>query len=96
MEIPVLIEPEDGTGYRASGLGLSTEAATSEAARERLQEQIRGRFKRGVRIVSLNAPSAENPWLKFAGGLKGHPLLEQWGQAMSEYRRVIDSEPIDP
>ncbi|HET6384718.1 MAG TPA: hypothetical protein VFJ58_15105 [Armatimonadota bacterium] len=93
MEISVVVEPVENVGYRATGLGLSAEGASSEAALQRLQEQIEERIARGVRIVSLQVPKDKNPWLRFAGGLKDHALADRWEQAMADYRMEVDSQP---
>ena len=96
MDIPVVIEPVEDAGYRATGLGLSVEGVSSEDALERLREEIEARISHGVKIVALSVPRTDNPWLAFAGGLRDHPLLEQWEQAMAEYRREIDSQSDEP
>ncbi len=99
MEIPVLIEPVAGNGYRARGgepFALTGEGATPEEALHQLRERIRGRLTPGARVVSLEVSPAEHPWGSFAGGLRGDPLLEAWKQAMAEYRRKMEEDPDVP
>jgi hypothetical protein len=94
MEIPVLVEPIPG-GYRAKAgepLALAAEGATADEAIRALQAMIAQRLASGARIVSMTVPE-EHPWLKFAGTLKDDPLLEEYKQAIADYRRQIDDDP---
>ena len=95
MQIPVLIEPVAGSGYRARGVepfGFTVEAATPEEAMQKLREQIRDRIATGAKIVPLDVPPTEHPWAEFAGWLRDDPMLDAWKQAMAEYRRQRDEE----
>lgn len=99
MQIPVLIEPIAGHGFRATGgqlLGVVAEAPTREEALAQLKEQLQNRFRNGAEIVTLELAPATHPWMEFAGMFKDDPLLEEWKQAMAEYRRQIDEEPDSP
>jgi predicted RNase H-like HicB family nuclease len=99
MDIPVLIEPVSGNGFRAKGgepFALTAEGSTPAEALQRLRELIARRIDAGAMVVSLQVPSGEHPWAPFAGTLKGHPLLEEWKQAMAERRRQIDTDPDVP
>ena len=31
-------------------------------------------------------------WIEFAGGLRDHPLLEEWKQAMADHRDLVNRE----
>jgi hypothetical protein len=95
MQISVLIEPVPGQGYRARGgkpLALTAEAATRDAAIQRLRELIEERVAAGAEIVSIDVPGSqiEHPWLPYAGMFRNDPLVEEWKQAMAEYRRQAD------
>jgi hypothetical protein len=99
MQIPVLIEPIDGKGYRARGaepFALVGEGPTREAALAKLKELVDARLRSGVEIVSLEIPPQSHPWLKYAGMFKDDPMLEDWKQAMAEYRKRIDEDPDSP
>ena len=53
MDIPVLIEPVAGNGYRAVGVGLApltAEGATAEEALHRLRELLASRLAAGARL----------------------------------------------
>ena len=95
MQIPVLIEPIAGNRYRASGGGplpVIVEAPTREDALARLKEQLQARLRNGTELVSLELTQPENPWMEFAGMFKDDPLMEEWKQAMAEYRRKVDED----
>lgn len=96
MQIPVLIEPIAGNGYRARGaepFALSAEGATQEEALAKLREQLRERLKAGAAIVPLELAPEPHPLAKFAGMFKDDPLIEEWKQSMAEYRKSIDDDP---
>jgi hypothetical protein len=96
MEIPVLIEPVSGNGYRASTgepLALSAEGATDEEALAKLRKAIEGRLAGGAQLVPLQVPGVENPWLRMEGIYKDDPLFDEWQEAIAEYRRQVDLDP---
>ncbi len=95
MTIPVLIEPLDGTGFRATGgepFSLSAEGETRDGALARLRALIEARMAAGAEIVPLDLPASDHPWAALAGWLKGDPLLGDWEGAMADYRRSIDED----
>lgn len=99
MQIPVLIEPVAGTGFRARGgepLPLTAEGATPDEALQKLRELLQARLTGGTRLVALEVPDDDNPWLKMAGMYKDDPLFDEWQQAIAEYRRQIDEDPDIP
>lgn len=96
MQIPVLIEPIAGNGYRARGaepFALSADGATREEALAKLREQLQERMKAGAAIVPLEVGPEPHPLAKFAGMFKDDPLIEEWKQSMAEYRKSIDDDP---
>jgi hypothetical protein len=98
MQIPVLVEPVAGNGYRAVGAGLaplSTEGATAEEALQRLRELLDSRLAAGARLVALEVPSA-NPWEQMAGMYRDDPLFDEWQRAMREYRQQVEEDPGSP
>src|SRR5207302_6462093 len=99
MQIPVLIEPVAGNGYRARGgepLGLTAEGPTRELALAGLKEQLQARLRTGAEIVSLELAPEPHPLAVFVGMFKDDPMLEEWKLAMAEYRRKIDEYPNRP
>jgi hypothetical protein len=99
MQIPVLLEPIAGNGYRARGiepLALTAEGPTREAALARLQEQLLARLRNGAEIVPLEVAAGSHPLAEFVGMFKDDPRIEDWKQAMAAYRRKIDGKPHLP
>ena len=96
MQIPVLIEPIAGNGYRARGgepLALVVEAPTREDALAKLRAKIEGRLKIGAQIVGLEVGAAPHPWMEFAGMFKDDPWIEDWKRSIEEYRKQVDEDP---
>jgi hypothetical protein len=99
MQIPVLIEPVAGNGYRARGgepLALTAEGPTREVALTRLKEKLHARLEGGVEIVCLEVCPESHPLAEFVGMFKDDPMLDEWKQAMAGYRRKIDERPDLP
>lgn len=99
MQIPVLIEPIDGQGYRARGgepLPMTAEGPTREAALAKLQELLQVRLRNGAEVVLLELVSKPHPLAEFVGMFKDDPLVEDWKEAMADYRRQLDQEPNLP
>jgi predicted RNase H-like HicB family nuclease len=99
MKLTVLIEPVEKDGYRASSgepLGLSAEGATPEEALGRLRQMLGTRLAAGARLVQIDVPAGENPWLRGAGMFKDDPLFDEWQQAIAERRRQLDEDPDVP
>ncbi len=98
MEMPVIIEPITGSGYRATGagglsVGLSADGATAAEAIDRLADQVRLRLDAGARLAELNVAGDPAPWKQDAGYLHDDPLYEPWLDAMEQYRRQVDEDP---
>ncbi len=99
MQIPVLIEPIAGNGYRASGaapLAVVVEAPTREEALAKLKEQLQARLRNGAEIVLLETGREPHPLAKFVGMFKDDPGIKNWKKSMAEYRRKIDRHPELP
>jgi hypothetical protein len=95
MQIPILIEPIAGNGYRARGgalLALTAEAPTREAALAKLKEQLEAQIRKGAEIVPLEIGPSPHPLAEFIGMFKDDPWIEDWKQAMAHYRRKIDEK----
>jgi hypothetical protein len=97
MQVPVLVEPVAGNGYRASGwipAALTADGSTPEEALQKLRGLIAERLNEGARLVALEVPGVDHPWLPFAGMFnKDDPLVQEWKQAMAENRRKADADP---
>ncbi|MGP0066850.1 MAG: hypothetical protein ACLQGP_25075 [Isosphaeraceae bacterium] len=98
MEVPVIIEPVAGNGYRATGagglsVGLIAEGATAAEAIDRLADQVRMRVNAGAALAELSIAASAAPWRQDAGYLHDDPLYEPWREAMEEYRRQLDEDP---
>jgi hypothetical protein len=99
MQIPVLVEPIDGRGFRARGgepFALSAEGATREEALRNLGAQLEAKLREGAQIVPLDVTLQPHPLAEFAGVFKGDPWISEWKEAMAEYRRKVDEEPDLP
>ena len=99
MQIPVLIEPLAGNGYRASGgqpLPVVVEAPTREEALAKLKEQLQARLRNGAEIVPLETASRPHPLTKFIGMFRDDPLIKDWKKSMAEYRKEIDKDADQP
>jgi hypothetical protein len=98
MEVPVIIEPVAGNGYRATGagglsVGLTAAGATVEEAIDRLADQVRMRVDAGAKLAKLSVAASTAPWKQDGGYLRDDPLYEPWREAMDEYRRQFDEDP---
>ena len=95
MEIPVLIEPVAGKGYRAKAGALfsfTTEGSTPDEALRLFKEKVHEQLINGAELVALEVP-ADNPWLRMAGIFRDDPDFEQWQVEIAEYRRQVEADP---
>jgi len=99
MQIPILIEPLAGNGYRARGgepLTLTAEGASQEEALANLQIKLQARLGNGTVLVPLEIPSPTHPLAEFAGMFKDDPLIKEWKKSMAAYRRKVDKDAEKP
>jgi hypothetical protein len=101
IQIPILIEPVAGNGFRSRGgepFALSAEGATCEEVLAKLQEQLQARLRDGAVVASLSIAmsAAANPWATFAGMFKDDPCFDDWQLAIAENRAKIDEDPAIP
>jgi predicted RNase H-like HicB family nuclease len=99
MQIPVLVEPIAGNGYRARGIepfGFSAEGTTRAEALAKLKEQVQARVSAGAEIVTLEVGPQPHPWLEFAGMYKDDPDFKEVLDIMAENRRQLDADPDIP
>jgi hypothetical protein len=98
MEIPILVEPVLGNGYRARGgplLDLSAEGTTREEAVAKLREQLQARMSAGATIVPLHVPT-QHPLAQFVGMFEDDPDFQDVVEIMAENRRAMDADPSIP
>ena len=98
MEVPVIIEPVSGNGYRATGaggisVGLTAEGATAAEAIDRIADQVVLRVNAGAKLTELSVVASSAPWKQDGGYLHDEPMYERWREAMEEYRRQLDEDP---
>ena len=99
MQIPILIEPVTGKGYRARGgepLALTAEGASQDEALANLKEKLQARLGNGAVVVPLEISSQPHPLAEFAGMFKDDPLLKEWKKSMAAYRRKVDRDADKP
>jgi predicted RNase H-like HicB family nuclease len=99
MQIPVLIEPIAGNGYRArwgQPLAVVVEAPTREEALAKLREQLEARLRNGAEIVPLETAPQPHPLAEFAGMFKDDPYFEEVLEIMAANRRKMDRKPKVP
>jgi hypothetical protein len=97
LQIPILIEPVAGNGFRSRGgepFALSAEGATPAEVLAKLREQLEVRLREGAELLSLDVPErfARDPWVGCAGMFKDDPYFEEWQQAIAENRRKIEED----
>jgi predicted RNase H-like HicB family nuclease len=101
MEIPVLIEPVAGNGYRAKcgePLPITAEGRTRDEALANLRRLVQERVAAGAEVATMSLPAknAANPWAGFAGMFKDDPYFDEVIDIMAENRRKMDADPDMP
>ncbi len=100
MQIPVLVEPVAGNGFRATGgepLAFTAEGPTREEAVEKLRQLIQSRLDAGAQLVPLELPAREHPLARFAGMYDPNdPLVQEWLETVAENRRKANEDPEVP
>jgi hypothetical protein len=99
MKIAVLIEPVPGNRFRAKGgepLAMSAEGATRAEAIARLKTLIANRLTVGTELISLELGAEEHSLAPVSGWTKDDPLLDEWQQAVADYRHRVEDDPDRP
>jgi len=101
VQIPILIEPVAGNGFRSRGgepFALSAEGATRAEVLAKLRDQLQVRLRAGAELLFLEVTEslAGNPWVEGAGMFKDDPYFDEWQQAIAENRRRIEEDPEIP
>lgn len=103
MTIPVLVEPLAGGGYVAragSPFDWSAEGATPAEAVEKVRAAARACAAGGCTVAAIDVPGAngatvpaEHSLARLAGSWKDDPTIDEFRQAIEDYRRAIDADP---
>ena len=96
MKISILVQSESGNGFRAEllpGQPLTAQGTTPEDAIEKLRNAIQTRIDQGARIAYLEFSEPQNPWLALIGVYKNDPFLDEYKQALADYRKQVDEDP---
>ena len=96
MKIPILVQSENGNGFRAEVLPAQTffaEGPTAADAMANLHGMIQAKIDQGAEIAYLEFAEKENPWLQLIGVYKDDPYLDEYKQAIAEHRRQVDEDP---
>ena len=84
MQIPILVEPIAGNGYRARGaepFSLTGEGATPEAAVARLKEQLQARLRQGAVAVEVGVKTTR-------ATMRRTPAATAWKTALRSAQMV--------
>src|SRR5438270_12613634 len=100
MEIPVLIEPVAGNGFRASAgapFSFAADGATREEAFRKVEELIRAKLHSGAQLVRLEIKPEAKPWMAWAGAWDPEdPIVQEWQRLVQERRRAEDGAQEGP
>lgn len=99
MEIPVLLEPLPGGGFRARGadpLGLIAEGDTPDSALRHLRDLIASRATSGAILTSIDVPARTYGPHPGAGMYRDDPLYDRWRAAIDAYRQEVEDDPDRP
>jgi len=86
-KFPILVEPVAKQRLPCSQRRASAHDCGKnheDEAVSRLKEMVDTRLKNGGRLLGMDIPDAENPWLRGAGMFKDDPLVDLWQQAIAE------------
>lgn len=98
MKLPAVLEPTSKGTFRVRSdapIAIVAEGDTEAEAVQNFRVAAAAALRRDeakLIAVEIGDDEAEHPLLKFAGDLKGDPLVDEWLAAMAEYRRDRDRE----
>lgn len=96
MQIPILVEPMAGGGFRARSsepLAFTAEGTTREEAVREVRRLIEAYLAQGAEIIPVEVPALDNPWKRIEGMYKDDPHFDEFRQAMAEYRCQVEEDP---
>lgn len=97
MQIPILIEPVVGNGYRSRGgeqFALSAEGISREDVLAKLHEQLQARLRAGAEVVGLELTGHVHPLAEYAGMFKDDLDFKEVVEIMAENRRAMDADSV--
>ena len=83
--IPALARPTATACARVSAASVDSRAPTIATLRP-------AACPGGAEIVPLDVGNETHPWLQFAGMFKDDPMLDEWKQAMADYRDQVEKD----
>jgi hypothetical protein len=94
MQIPVLIEPVNSSGFRATigqPLAMTAEGETREQALGQLRHALQQRLSAGAEIAPFDLVATEHPLAPYAGMFKDNPLFDAWQEAIADNRQADEA-----
>lgn len=99
LNYSVLLEQQSEhvwTAIALGGLDCKAQAPTREQALEALQQIIQQQFAHAEVVqLEVELPSAEHPWMKFAGMFKDDPYWDEFLDDIAAYRHELDAEMLE-
>lgn len=96
MDIPVLIEPVPGLGFRAKSgepFSATAEGATADEALAKVKGSVQSQLENGSQVVSLQVSPTEHSWLPFAGMFdEADPTVQQWLEVLKLRREEPEAD----
>jgi hypothetical protein len=99
VEIPVLLEPLPGGGFRAKSgepLDLSANGDTADTALSNLRALIDTRISAGTLFTAIEIPDARLGRHQGAAVYRDEPLFDRWLAEIEAYRQEIEDDPNIP
>lgn len=99
MTLTAVVQKLDEKRYRAtlsSPIQMESEGTTAAEAVAELRRRTLEKLK-DSELVEFRLPdeSRDNPWVRMAGIWKDNPDIEEYTQAIEEYRRECDARESD-
>ena len=97
MNLPILIEPVAGNGFRSRGgepFAPSAEGATRAEVLVNLQDQLQTLLSGGAQLLSIEStsPAVANPWVEYAGMFQDDPYFAEWQQAIAANPQRVEND----
>lgn len=99
MEIPILVEPMPGGGFRARSadpLGFTAQGDTPDAALHQLRDLIAARAASGAIWTTIDVPDPKYGPHPGAGIYRDDPLFDRWRAEIEAYRQQVEDDPNRP
>ena len=92
----ILVKRLKSNGYRARSLALPdvvAEASTRDEAIQQVRERLQEELAESEFVDDGLSDSTMNPWLAIAGSWKDRQDLDEFRDAVRDYRRQVDEDP---